>query len=115
WPSLSAVAQTPPLTLVTAVAVGLGMLVLPRLTRHYLLLPGIMFGGVALFYAGFAVSGLTVEAARAQGMVFAPLQAAASPLPPLELLDEVHWDLVLGQLNHLLAISVVVVIGVSLS
>jgi SulP family sulfate permease len=115
WQGLGSLPQVPALSLVTAVVVAVAMLVFPRFTRHYLVLPGIMLGGVVFFYLGYFLTDLSLDSARAQGMLFRPVDAASTPLPPYQLLSQVQWDVLIGQLSGLLAVAVVVVLGVSLS
>jgi SulP family sulfate permease len=62
----------------TALAVALALLVLPKLIRHVLLVPGIIVAGIALFYVVLFLAGGDVETARAQGLL---IRASTAPHP----------------------------------
>jgi sulfate permease, SulP family len=112
--NLALIRQVPPLALVTALGVAAAMLIVPRFTRHYLVTPSIIAGGVALFYVTAFASGSSVAAARAQGLIFESV-ASATVLPYAGLLGSVNWLALLSQWANLLAVSVVVVLGVTLN
>jgi SulP family sulfate permease len=65
--------QLPWLASVPALVVGIGLLVMTRITRpsHYVIvLPSMMALGIAIFYGGLAGSGRSVEDARRMGLLF---------------------------------------------
>ncbi|MDR5833987.1 SulP family inorganic anion transporter [Caballeronia sp. LZ034LL] len=67
------VMQLPWLASVPALVVGLGLLVLTRITRpsrYAIVLPSMMALGIALFYVGLAASGKHLEDARRMGLLF---------------------------------------------
>ncbi len=114
WNGLGLLSGVPPLAWVTTVPVAAALLILPRLIRHFLLVPGIIVAGVALFYAGLALSGADIEIARAQGLLIRPLEGASfSPswtVPPAE-----AWSALLGEWRSFLAMVVVVVVTILLN
>jgi SulP family sulfate permease len=114
WSGLGAISAVPPLAWATTLPVAVALLVLPRLVRHYLVVPGIIVAGIALFYAGLALSGGTLEAAREGGLLVRPLDAPALALswtiPPAE-----AWSALLGEWRSFLAMVVVVIVTILLN
>jgi sulfate permease, SulP family len=61
--------------------VAAALLVLPRIWRHFLVVPGVIVAGFILFYAGLWLSGQSIEAARAEGLLLNPLAEGDWTLP----------------------------------
>src|SRR5262249_3038328 len=81
WRGLGALWQTPWLAVTVAFAVAAALLVLPRIWRHFLVVPGVIVAGFILFYAGLWLSGQSIEAARAAGLLLSPLADGDWTLP----------------------------------
>lgn len=95
-----------------------GCLVLAAMRRgsHPLLLPALLLGGTALFYAGLALAGLPLAEAQRMGLLLGPFPADAawSPITPASL-AEVRWPLVFAQLGGAGAAIAISVIGLLLN
>jgi SulP family sulfate permease len=114
WSTLGAISAVPGLAWAIALPVAVALLTLPRLLRHYLVVPGIIVAGIALFYAGLALSGGTLESARVQGLLIRPLDdpgpALAWGLPPADV-----WAALVGEWRSFLAMVVVVIVTILLN
>ncbi|HEY3323698.1 MAG TPA: SulP family inorganic anion transporter [Planctomycetota bacterium] len=102
-----------------AVLVAAALLVLPKLTKNFLVLPSVLIAGVVVFYGGLWISGISIEAARdpnaAVQLIFTPLQPAGLKGSALACLDQAHWGVLLGQWQNFLAMTVVVIITILLN
>lgn len=91
-----------------AIVFALAMYFLPKSIEHFLLLPGIIVAAIALFYAGLAITGTSIEQANAQ-------QLLLGSLPPGELfhfktvpaIAGADWNIVAKQLPTLAALWLV--------
>jgi SulP family sulfate permease len=118
WQSALLSAPLPGVAWVSAFAVALALLVLPRFWKHYLLVPSVLAAGVIVFYAGLWWTGLDIAAAREQGLLFDPLRPGEPRVPPLlspALLHYVRWDALLSQWQNFVAMTIVMVITILLN
>lgn len=112
---LGDIAAVPPLAWATVVVVACLLVVLTRLTKHFLVIPVILIGAMLFFHGALIFSGLDVPAARAAGLLLAPLQPGdwthAANFP----YAEVRWDLLADHVKDLAAMIMVVVISLVLN
>jgi sulfate permease, SulP family len=114
WSALGLLSVVPPLAWTTAVPVAAALLVLPRLIRHPLLMPGIIAAGIAIFYAGLALTGGNLEVARAEGLLIRPLSGPGVALSGTGLPADA-WSALLGEWQSFLAMVVVVIVTILLN
>ncbi|HTY79474.1 MAG TPA: SulP family inorganic anion transporter [Candidatus Bathyarchaeia archaeon] len=112
WGTILLVASQPALAWGTAFAVAVVLLVVPRIVRHFLVLPSVFVGAIVLFYVGFWLSGLTVEAARAQGLLMTPIEDASNVWWPSL---ATPWPALLEQWRNFVAMAVVMVVSILLN
>ena len=112
WSTLSALAGQPPLAWGTALAVAITLLVLTRTVRHFLLLPGVFVGAMVFFYLGLWLTGITVDTARAQGLLMTPIETGSGAWWPS--LD-VPWPALFAEWRNFLAMLVVVIVTILLN
>ncbi len=112
WSTLSALAGQPPLAWGTALAVAITLLVLTRTVRHFLLLPGVFVGAMIFFYLGLWLTGTTVDAARAQGLLMTPIETGSGAWWPS--LD-VPWPALFAEWRNFLAMLVVIIVTILLN
>lgn len=114
WSSWPALAAVPALAWGTALGVAGILLLVPGRRRHFLLVPGVIVAGLALFYLGLWLSGGSVAAAQAQGFLVRPVGEGALGWPwasaPL-----VPWEAVLAEWKNFLAMVIVVVVTILLN
>jgi len=122
WKLLTHPPHLHPVGWLTAFCVAAALLVLPRIYKHYLIMPGVIVGGIALFYAGLAIANLSVEGAREQGLLFPSLSAntidASSPAAGLTVFNAyqwVRWPVLFSQWQNFLAMTMVVMITILLN
>lgn len=76
-----------------------------RMISHVLVLPGLLIGGMVLYYVWLALSGLSIQAATDQGLLLGSLAGAAELHPfPLADLTGADWGVVLMQGGTILTI-----------
>ncbi len=88
-----------------AVLFAVAMFVLPKFIDHFLLLPGIIAGAIAIFYLGLALSGTSIDSANTQGLLL-------GTMPPGELfrfntipaIQSANWGVVFQQIPSLAAL-----------
>ncbi len=89
---------------------ALALLVVLRRVKHYLALPAMVLGSIALFYLALAATGTSLERARQLGLLLGPVPERALWRPLVfEALAGADWGVVAGQLP---TVGPVVVIGV---
>lgn len=83
---------------------------------HYLIVPGALFGGVALFYLAFVLFGTSPDAARAAGFLVSGVPVDGL-WPPFTLTDlaSIHWAAVMQQLPGMFSVLLITVIGMLLN
>ena len=112
WGTLGAFGGQPPLAWGTAFAVAIALLVLTRTVRHFLLLPGVFVGAIAFFYLGLWLTGISVDAARAQGLLMTPIGTGGGAWWPS--LD-VPWHALIAEWRNFLAMLVVIIVTILLN
>ena len=112
WGTLSVFGEQPPLAWGTAFAVAIALLVLTRIVRHFLLLPGVFVGAIAFFYLGLWLAGISMEAARAQGLLMTPIETGSGAWWPS--LD-VPWHALIAEWRNFLAMLVVIIVTILLN
>lgn len=112
WSTPSDLGAQSPLAWGTAIAVALALLVLTRIVRHFLLLPSVFVGAIVLFYFGLWLTGITVDAARAQGLLMTPIETGSGAWWPS--LD-VPWPALFAEWRNFLAMLVVVIVTILLN
>ncbi len=101
--------------LVTAAVVTAALLVLMRLSKHFMVIPAVIFGAVLLFHAALAATGTGLAAARASGLLLSPLSVGAWSQPFNLAWGHVRWDLILAHANDFAAMTMVVVVTILLN
>src|SRR5262249_34399759 len=99
-----------------SIAFGLLLTILLRRYHHSLLLPGLLAGGIALFYAIVVVSGVGVEAASSQGFLLGPFPGGAlwRPLSAADL-GPIGWGALRGSIGSIAAVTVLAAISILLN
>jgi SulP family sulfate permease len=101
--------QLPLLATVPALVVGVGLLVLTRITpgsRFVIVLPSMMALGIAMFYIGLISSGKSLEDARHMGLLFHYEPIAGMRLP-FSLVHEAWLPALVSHTPEILAIAAV--------
>ncbi|MBI2330611.1 MAG: SulP family inorganic anion transporter, partial [Chloroflexi bacterium] len=76
---------------------GLVLLLIVRRFNHFLIMPGAVLGGIALFYLFLAVSGIPIQQAGANGWLLGPFpQGGLFKFFTLENLRMVQWGAIFG-------------------
>jgi SulP family sulfate permease len=105
-----------PLTWVPGVCFGLLIVAALRRTRHFLVLPGALAGGIAVFYAVVAISGAGASGAMEKGFLLGPFPAGGlwPPIAP-SALGQVDWSFLLRNAGNIGACTVLAAISVLLN
>ena len=92
------------------------LLLVTKLRPHYLVLPASVVLAVGLCHAVLLVLGMSIEDARAAGILFVGMPAGAS-WPPIELggLTHVSWSVVASQLPGVLGVTLITLICIVLN
>jgi SulP family sulfate permease len=114
WSNVGALATVPPLAWSTALPVAAALLVLPRVVRHFLVVPGIIVAGIAVFYLGLLLTGADLDAARAHGLLIRPLDATG-PALTWAFPSGPSWSALVGEWRSFLAMLVVVIVTILLN
>jgi SulP family sulfate permease len=87
-----------------------------RLIKHTLVLPGLLIGGLAVFFAALSLTGTSIEDAAARGLLLGTSgqQALWQPVLLYDLPDA-DWGAVFGQIAAIGAICVVTTISILLN
>lgn len=87
---------------------ALVLLVISRRWSHFLIVPGMLLGGIIVFYTALVLTGTSVTEATDHGWLISGLPSGGlwHTLDFTEV-DQVQWDIVGGQATGLLAIAVV--------
>lgn len=98
------------------VAFSLLLLVVLRRSRHFLVLPGMLVGAIALFFLGLRASGTSIAEATSRGWLLGAFPGGQiwQPLGPATL-GEVNWQAVLGESGNMLAIPLVGLVALLLN
>lgn len=99
-------------------AFGFGVLltVLLRRFTHFLVLPGLIIGGIVVFYAMVVLSGIGVARAEAGGFLLGPFPGGAL-WPPIGLADfaRVDWGVLRSNAGSMVAVMVLAGISILLN
>jgi len=112
WSTVHLLAEEPVLAWGTAFAVAITLLVLTRVARHFLVLPGVFVTAIVAFYLGLWLSGLTMAGARTEGLLMTPIETGGGPWWPSL---EVSWPALVTEWRNFLAMLVVVVVTILLN
>jgi SulP family sulfate permease len=112
WSTVHLLAEEPVLAWGTAFAVAITLLVLTRVVRHFLVLPGVFVTAIVAFYLGLWLSGLTMAGARTEGLLMTPIETGGGPWWPSL---EVSWPALVTEWRNFLAMLVVVVVTILLN
>ena len=99
-----------------SLAFALVLLVAIKLRPHYLILPASVVLAVGLCHAVLLLLGISVEEARAAGILFVGLPADAS-WPPVQFgdLDHVNWGVVASQFPGILGVTLIALMCIVLN
>jgi sulfate permease, SulP family len=87
-----------------------------RRWSHFLLMPGMLVGGVGLFYLILFLTGTPLPAAAGRGLLIGPFPDSAAWQPPsLASLAQVYWPAVFGQLGKMAIIALISVLSLLLN
>jgi SulP family sulfate permease len=93
------------------------LLVLVRRYRHFLIIPGALFGGLALFYLALLITGNGVVDAKTDGWLLGPFPSGARLWEPwtIEAVGRADWGEVFGQIVNISSLLLVAVLGLLLN
>lgn len=84
---------------------GLAIFIGLRKIDHFLVLPGLLVGGIVVYYGWLALTGVSVEAAAEQGLLLGSVSSMAQWVPlPLADLAAADWGVVLSQGSTIITI-----------
>ena len=88
------------------------VLLILRRFNHFLIWPAVVLGGVALFYALIFAQGLSIEQARAAGLLLEPFPSGGlwQPFLPTHF-TQVDWNVLFAQTDKFIAIPIVSLIA----
>ena len=112
WALVEAVS---PLAWCTAGVVVLALLVFMRVSKHFLVIPGVIFGTTILFHIALALTGSDSGEAHGAGLLVNPLSMGDWNTPFNQPWGEVRWDLFLQHGYDFAAMFMVVVITILLN
>ncbi len=123
WATLRHLPHVHPAGWLVTFCVAAGLLVLPRIYKHYLIMPGVIIGGILLFYGGLHLAGLSISGARESGLLFPALSKLHAPaiddpasgLTPYNAFNWVRWNVLLSQWQTFIAMTIVVMITILLN
>lgn len=92
------------------------MLIMSRRFKHYLLMPAMLVGAIAVFYAVLLGSGLPIDQARLDGWLLGPFPAG-DPWRPLGFssMAAANWSVIGGQAGSMATILLVSAVSVLLN
>lgn len=114
WTILGHLGTVSPIAVITTGLVVAALLLAPRFTNNFLVIPVVLLAGAVVFYALLAASGQSVSSARASGLLLQELPSASVPAY-LGLLGDVRWDVLAGEWSSLLAMAAVAIITIALN
>jgi SulP family sulfate permease len=103
--------------LLAGLGYGLLLVAVSRRTHHFLVMPGLLLGGVALFYGILAASGFSSDSARDAGWLLGPFPESDgwTYLTGIIAFREADWPLILEQAGSIGTIVLISVISVLLN
>ncbi len=112
--TLHLLSEIPPLSLLCVLFVSAALIGIPFFLKHFLVMPAVIVAGVAVFFIGMNATGMTVESARASGLLFTPSSSSAS-LSVFSHAGAVPWDLLFGQWHNLFIMTAVMIVTILLN
>ena len=105
-----------PLLWIPGVAFGLILTATLRRKHHFLMLPGLLVGGIALFYGALWIAGMSATAAGARGLLLGnfPQGGLWPPLHP-QALGQIDWSVVYHTSGSIAALTVLAAISILLN
>jgi SulP family sulfate permease len=95
---------------------ALALIAVLRRWRHYLIVPGMLFGAIALFYLVLAAGGLSVAEASARGWLLGPFpEGTAWQALVFASASRVEWTILAAELPKMLTIAGVSIVGLMLN
>mgnify|MGYP002631820658 CR=1 FL=1 len=92
------------------------MLLVSRRFKHYLIMPAMLLGGIAVFYAALAAMGVSATDARADGWLLGPFPAGDAWRPlGFSSMAAADWGVITGQVGSLATILLVSAVSVLLN
>lgn len=108
-------AAVPLLSWISAAGVALALTISLRISRHFLVLPGVIGGAIVLFHLVCLARGLSLDDASAAGLLLSPLRPGEWHHVLSEPWSLVRWDLLLAHANDFAAMTMVVLITILLN
>jgi SulP family sulfate permease len=100
----------PSLSWLFAIGVGLALVVATRISRHFLVIPGVLAAGIIGFHVALLTSGLSHDDARSAGMLLEPLRVGSWQTPFHQDWASVRWDLLFFHGKDVAAMTLVVLV-----
>jgi sulfate permease, SulP family len=105
-----------PLLWIPGLVYGLILTIMLRRKHHFLMLPGLLVGGIAVFYGTIRVAGMSVAAASARGLLLGtfPQGGLWPPLRP-QAIAQIDWTVVRSTSGSIAALTVLAAISILLN
>ena len=101
---------------VPGIVFGMVVTLVIRRKHHFLLLPGLLAGGVVLFYVILALAGVSVATAESRGYLLGPFpQGGLWPPFHLEALARIDWTILRSMVGSIAALTVLAAISILLN
>jgi SulP family sulfate permease len=113
--TLAEVQAVPGLAWAAAGFVTVVLVVLMRLSKHFLIIPGVIFGSAILFHGMLFATGTDLARAHGMKLLLDPLPLGAWNTPFNQPWHLVRWDLIMAHSNDFAAMTMVVVITILLN
>jgi len=113
--TLAEVKAVPMLGWAAAGTVTVILFVLLRLSKHFLIIPSVIFGSAILFHAALIATGTDLAHAHTLKLLLDPLPLGSWSTPFNQPWAVVRWDLILAHANDFAAMTMVVVIAILLN
>jgi SulP family sulfate permease len=108
-------AAVPLLSWISAAGVALALTIGLRISRHFLVLPGVIGGAIGLFHLVCFALGLSPDEASAAGLLLSPLRPGEWQHVLSDPWTLVRWDLLFAHANDFAAMTMVVLITILLN
>lgn len=101
---------------IAGITFGLILVLTGRRSHHHLVLPGLLLGGVTLFYGLLFVLGVPIDIVEAGGWLLGPLpESRVWSFVTWDAFIHANWSAILSQSGSLLTILLIVVVSVLLN
>ncbi len=98
------------------VGYGILMVLISRRSSHFMVMPTLLLGGVALFYLAAPAMGISIDSIREGGWLIGPFPETEAWTPlSYAALTQANWDSILAQTGNLGTILLISVISVLLN